>query len=121
MRVVAICFVLTVFALCTLTHAAIHDPKPRPIHVIVTPAISFAPTTLTVRVRVQPIPDDRWIMVVLDGEDFYRRSDFTIEGDRALYSWDWKDVPAGDYIVSAAIGSAQARSSDRAQVLVQGS
>lgn len=103
--------------LAILGHAAVVD---RAIKLKVSPQISFAPSRLQVQVRVHPMDEDRWIRVELDGENFYRASEFTVS-DHPLYSWPIPDVPAGAYDVVAAIGHAnQVRASDRTTVIVQG-
>ena len=59
-------------------------------------------------------------MVAVDSGDYYRRSDFTIEGERTLYSWDLRDLPEGEYDILAGIGSTGAiRASDRSSVVIQ--
>lgn len=104
--------------LAVLAHAVINDPKP--IQLTVRPLITFAPADLQIRVRVHPGEEDRWISVQADSGEFSRRSEWTIEGDRPLYSFFWKDVPAGEYIVVASIGGTGLRASDRATVIVRG-
>lgn len=87
------------------------------------PLISFAPSTLRIEVRVHPEPSDRQIMVVADGENFYRESGWTIDPEHCpkLFSWPLRDLPAGEYVITAAIGDWQnARAVDRQTVRVQG-
>lgn len=104
--------------LAVLAHAVVNDPKP--IQLTVRPMIAFAPTDLQIRVRVHPGDDDRWISVQADSGEFSRRSDWTIEGDRPLYSFWWKDIPAGEYEVTAIIGGTTVHASDRVTVIVRG-
>ena len=119
MKPLAASLVVTIYALVFLAHAAITDPKP--IALKVRPLIAFAPTDVYLQVRVHPTPDDRWISVVMDSGEFSRRSDWTIEGDRTLYSFWWKDVPAGEYQLDARLGnSGGITASDRVSILVQG-
>jgi hypothetical protein len=72
----------------------------------VTPAISFAPATLTIQVRVHPEPSDRQVLVLVDGEHFSRLSSWTIDPEHcpALFSYPLKDLPEGMYEVRAEIG-----------------
>jgi hypothetical protein len=67
----------------------------------VTPAISFAPATLTIQVRVHPEPSDRQVQVIVDGENFSRLSKWTIDPPHCptLFSYPLKDLPAGIYEV----------------------
>jgi hypothetical protein len=118
MKSLAASFVVTIGILTFLAHAAATDPKP--IKISVSPMISFAPTRLEIRVRVHPGEDDRWVSVQTDNGEFSRRSDWTIEGDRPLYSFAWRDVPAGDYTIVASIGGARLHASDTVSVIVRG-
>ena len=111
-------FVVTLWFLAMLAHAVVNDPKP--ITLRVSPLISFAPTNLEISVRVRAGANDRWVSVQADSGEFSRRSDWTIEGDRVLYSFTWRDVPAGEYLVVAAIGSTDVRATDRVSVIVRG-
>jgi hypothetical protein len=115
MKSVAASAFVTFAILATLAHAVFNDPKP--ILLTVRPQIAFAPTDLQISVRVHPGESDRWISVQADSGEFSRRSDWTIEGDRVLYSFVWKDIPAGDYTIVASLGG---RAFDRASVIVQG-
>lgn len=113
------CFVVTLSLIATLAHAVIAER--RAIQLAVSPQIAFAPATLSIRVRVQPNEEDRWIAVTLDSADFYRSSEWTIEGDRVLYSWQQPSVPAGEYSISAMIGHGTTiRAADRQHVSIVG-
>jgi hypothetical protein len=85
----------------------------------VTPAISFAPATLTIQVRVHPEPSDRQVQVIVEGDSFSRLSRWTINGADSprLFSYPLKDLPAGIYEVRAEIGDWNSvRASDRQTV-----
>lgn len=115
----AACLVTTVAILFTLLHFAVAAPKP--IQLSISPRIAFAPATLAIRVRVHPNEQDRWILVVADGENYSRLSEWQIEGDRALYSFVWPNVGAGEYDVVARIGHGEIVSgTDRLSVQVTG-
>lgn len=101
MRVVGPCIALVAYFFLYLLRLA---AGAKPIELNVSPRIAFAPASLTIQVRVHASPEDRWINVVTDSGEFYRRSDFTIEPDRTLYRIDWRALPAGDYDVIAVIG-----------------
>jgi hypothetical protein len=77
---------------------------PRSIELHVSPRIAFAPANLSIQIRVHAGPDDRWINIMTDSGEFYRRSDWSIEPDRVLYRVEWKGLPAGEYDVRAFIG-----------------
>lgn len=115
-----LCALITVFVIMTLLHAAVNDPKP--ITVTVRPSVSFAPARLAIQIRLQPDDSDRWISVGMDNGDYRRTSGFTIEPDRKLYLISWPDVPAGKYIILAAVGQgSQTRATASAHVVVSGS
>jgi hypothetical protein len=117
--ILPLCAFCAFYVLAFLGHAVLTEPKP--IALKVRPLIAFAPTDVFLQVRVVPSGDDRWISVVMDSGEFSRRSDWTIEGDRPLYSFWWKDVPAGDYEIVARIGHGDTiTASDRLTIKVQG-
>lgn len=120
MRVVLpLCAFVTFSVLAVLAHVAIADA--RAIRLTVTPQVSFAPSRWAIQVRVHPVPEDRWISVQTDNGEFSRMSAFTIEGDRLLYTVDWRSIPQGDYTVIAAIGHGDTvRADDRLHATVSG-
>jgi hypothetical protein len=69
--------------------------------IAVSPAQSFAPAFLRVRVRVEPNVDNRSLEVIADSGDFYRSSEIQLEGDRspATFQIELRDVPEGEYRV----------------------
>jgi hypothetical protein len=114
-----LCALVTVFVLMALLHAAVHDPKP--LEVTVRPTVSFAPARLAIQVRLQPDDSDRWINVAMDNGDYRRTSGVTIEPDRKLYLVSWPGVPAGEYVIVAAVGQgSQTRATASAHVVVSG-
>lgn len=102
MKVVGPCIAFTAFFLFALLKLTADAPKPIELHV--SPRIAFAPASLAIQVRVHASPEDRWINIVTDSGEFYRRSDFSIEPDRTLYRIEWRALPAGEYDVIAVIG-----------------
>lgn len=81
---------------------------PAAISVTVSPRQAIGPVTLTVRVRVWPTPADRWVGIEVDGVDFFRQSTWEIDPSRSPQTFDalqYRDVPAGTYVVTAAVGS----------------
>jgi hypothetical protein len=67
----------------------------------VSPAQSFAPAFLRVRVRIEPSADNRSLEVIADSGGFYRSSEIQLEGDRspATIDLELQGVPEGDYRV----------------------
>ena len=74
-----------------------------PLSMTVSPAQSFAPTTLTIRVHVEPNPANRVLEVVAEsGGVTIRSSRMQIDGAEAPHtvSFELRDVPGGDYEVT---------------------
>src|SRR5258705_7616290 len=91
----------------------------------VSPAQSFAPALLRVRVRIEPSADNRSLEVIADSGEFYRSSEIQLEGDRseATIDLELRSVPQGDYRVVAILkdGSGHERSMVSQVVKVIGS
>lgn len=71
------------------------------LSIAVSPAQSFAPAFLRVRIRVDPSADNRSLEVIADSGDFYRSSEIQLEGNRspATFQIELRDVPEGEYRV----------------------
>lgn len=69
----------------------------------VTPSVSFAPSILTITVRAEPRMESRSLLVQMDSGEFYRESSVPMDGMNAAATnrFTWRDVPAGEYEVSA--------------------
>lgn len=119
MKVVGPCMAFTAFFLLGLLKLTADAPKPIELHV--SPRIAFAPASLAIQVRVHASPDDRWINIVTDSGEFYRRSEWSIEPGRSLYRVDWKGLSAGEYDVIAVIGHGDVETGrDRQSVQIAG-
>lgn len=88
-----------------LTLAA--GPRPGPITVQVTPQVCLAPCVVTVRVRVEPHPDNRAYWIVVDGGDLYYTSTvWQLDGDHAAVTQSerrYRLTAAGRYTVAAGV------------------
>lgn len=69
----------------------------------VTPAKSIAPATLRLITRIEPSAQNRALMIVADGEDFYRSSVIPLDGEQApkILEMTYPDLPGGEYEISA--------------------
>ena len=67
----------------------------------VSPAHSFAPAVLRVRVGIEPSAANRSLEVIADGDQFYRSSEIQLEGDHspATFNLELRDLPEGAYRV----------------------
>src|SRR5438093_505714 len=103
------CLIVTMTVLGFLAHAVFSNPKPPPpLRLIVSPHIAFAPSDVIVTVRLSPDASDRLLRVQIDSGEFYRSSDWTIDGAESpkVYRVAWKDIPDGEYEVRAQVGNA---------------
>jgi hypothetical protein len=79
-----------------------------PVAVRVWPAnFQFEPGYLRVTATAQRYPDNRWLDVVVDGEQFLRRTTVQLDGETApiTHQFEYRDVPAGDYVIAATVGT----------------
>lgn len=67
--------------------------------------IQWEPATVRLRIRVEPDKANRALAVGIDSGEFGRSSAFTLEGERAQRTvWiEYRDVPAGEYVVRAEV------------------
>ena len=92
------------FGICSLVVLTVLPMNAgEPLKLAVTPAQSFAPATVRVRARIEPNATNRSLTIVADGSDFYRSSQFQLDGDRAPKTLDveYRNVPGGEYDVYA--------------------
>jgi hypothetical protein len=91
----------------------------------VSPAQSFAPTTLTVRVHVKPDAENRALEIVAESGEYYRSSRIQLDGNEAPHAIvvELRSLPGGDYEIRGALvdGSGRVRGLVRKQVIVIGS
>jgi hypothetical protein len=80
------------------------------------PHHAFAPSDIHVEVRVPRHEDNRLLIVVLvDGDIEVSRSESQLEGaaSRVLFTYEWRKMGAGEYVVTAvvidALGKERAR------------
>ena len=73
--------------------------------VSVTPNVSSAPSTVTVRAYVEPNENNRRLRVEADSGLFYRSSEVQLDGDNAplLTEFQLRSLPSGDYTVVATL------------------
>lgn len=72
----------------------------------VTPAQSFAPALLHVKVKIVVAEENRKLIWTIVGQDYARSSELQLDGadtPATLFLPDYKNVPGGDYEVSAVV------------------
>jgi hypothetical protein len=93
------------------------------LSVRVSPAKSFAPSSLRVIARIEPSITNRSLTLIADGENFYRSSAIPLEGDQApkIVDMQFPNLPSGEYrivaVVTDAAGHERAVAHDAATVL----
>jgi hypothetical protein len=91
----------------------------------VSPARSFAPSNVTVRVHVEPDADNRALEVVAESGEYYRSSRIGLEGAEAprMLSIEMRNLPGGAYEVRCALTDSvgRQRAAVRSHVIVLGS
>jgi len=75
----------------------------------VSPAIQRAPAMLTVRVSVEESPENRWLQVVAESQNFYRSSQVQIDGVNStpLKVFEFRGLPTGVYEVTSVLVGTQ--------------
>ena len=93
-----------------------------PLSMAVSPAQSFAPTNLMIRLHVEPDRVNRALEVVAESGEYYRSSEIQLEGSEAprTISFEFRNVPGGDYDVRGTLISSagKARAAVRQHVIV---
>ena len=88
----------------------------------VSPIQSFAPTTLTIRVHVDPSADNRVLEVVAESDGYYRSSRVPLDGEDAprTTSLEMRNLPSGSYEVRGVLidSGGRQRGSVRARIIV---
>ena len=92
------------FAMCGLVVLTVLPANGgEPLTLDVTPFQSFAPATVRVRARIEPSAANRVLTIVADGSEFYRSSEFQLDGDQAPKTFEvfFPNLPGGEYEVYA--------------------
>jgi hypothetical protein len=70
---------------------------------VVTPARSFAPSTIRVRVKVEAAASNRVLSIVADSGEYYTSSQIQLDGEQAPRTLmvQFPSLPGGDYVVNS--------------------
>ena len=76
-----------------------------PLDLRVTPAMTFEPAYVEVRVTVEANSDNRMLEVVVETPEFRRSSEIPLDGDRAarVNTFDFRALPTGNYEVTSTL------------------
>jgi hypothetical protein len=67
------------------------------------------PATVHITVAIEPAKNHRALVIEADGERYFRSSEMTLSGetDKRLHTVEFKNLPAGAYILRAQVHSAE--------------
>ena len=67
------------------------------------------PATVRITVAVEPAPDHRALLIEADGEHYFRGSALSLAGEKEkrLHTVEFKNLPAGTYVLRAQVRSAE--------------
>ena len=67
------------------------------------------PATVQITVAIEPAKDHRSLVIEADGERYFRSSELTLSGEnyKRLHSIEFKNLPAGAYILRAEVHSSE--------------
>jgi len=80
------------------------------------------PATVRITVAVEPNADNRLLRIEADGDRLYRSSEVPLEGENGqkVYTLEFRNLPAGNYTIRAAVLSRAAVRGAAEQFLVVG-
>jgi hypothetical protein len=114
-----------IFAFALFLSSALSLDAHELLTMAVSPAQSFAPTTLTIRLHVEPDAGNRALEVVADSGEYYRSSRIQLDGAEAprTISLEIRNLPGGNYDVRGALinNAGRERAAVHSQVTVLGS
>jgi hypothetical protein len=79
------------------------------------------PATVRITIAVEPNADNRALRVEADGDHLYRSSEVVLEGEngKRLHTLEFKNLPAGHYVIRAAVlSNADVRGAAEEQLVV---
>lgn len=73
--------------------------------IYVSPALSYAPSSLTIRLSITPDAENRALFVAAESGEFYRSSQVDLDGARAPKTsiFRYRSLPAGEYQVRSVL------------------
>jgi hypothetical protein len=91
--------------MCATTALPLGAREAERLAIRVSPAVSFAPANLVVRVMVATDADNRGMEIIAESQEFYRSSEIQLDGDRAprTTTFEFRSLPPGAYEVTATL------------------
>ena len=112
---------LLVSSLCFLTIAPATG-APEDMVVTISPKVTRKPGALLLRVKVQPNADNRALVVETDSEDYYRSSEYAVDGEDSERTRHItiENLPEGEYVVTVRLvdSSEKTRATIRERIVV---
>src|ERR1041385_1580287 len=98
--------VLFSFLILTLTSVGAAGDK---LSIQVSPAVAFAPATLTIRTIVEADSGNHAVKISAESPDFYRSSEVGLAGEHAprTTTFEFRGLPTGIYEIRAALLGAE--------------
>jgi hypothetical protein len=87
----------------------------------VRPAVSLAPSDITVAVRVERRAEHRLLRVWVESGDYFRGSDVQLDGERSarVMLLKYRGLPAGSYMVRVALVVSGARTVEESAAMIE--
>ena len=102
--------------LALLTTGMFPAAAAEPISMTVSPLQSMAPTDLSIRLRVENIPDARLLRVIADSGTYLRSSEIQLSVNHPRTTLvEFKEVPGGNYDVLGVLTDGSGREIGRVQ------
>jgi len=113
---------LNILAAALFFSSAASVTASNPLTMTVSPTHSFAPTTLTIRLQVEPDADNRELEIVAESSAYYRSSRLPLDGASAprTTSLEIRNLPGGNYEVRGVLidSAGRRRAAVRTEVVV---
>jgi hypothetical protein len=101
--------VVLLFGVLLSTGVVVHGEGP--LTIAASPAMSMAPSTVRVRIHVEPSSENRSLTIVADSGDYFRSSLIQLEGESApsTVSLSYDNLPGGEYEVRCVLTDSSGR------------
>ena len=98
----------TTLTAALVTTAAVAGDAREIVHIRLRGHYYSEPATVQITVAIEPASNQRALVIEADSDGYYRSSVFALTGesDKRLHSVEFKNLPAGAYILRAQVRSA---------------